>query len=205
MLSRYAAAFAALIVPAACVAQGTASPFNGATEFTWAGDDDRMQLGAMMCSVPQETSTLSCRGASGTRRVELPHEEDESVDGLWYIHRGNNALLVYQLDAGEYSSTAVARLSLNDLSLAWVVDLPSFGIGLPVLVEGNTMYLTASGTVGALDLRSGEVKTMVSDLYTYAQGLRSSGYFGRPRRDGDYIYFPDQVQPDRAVSIYAPR
>jgi hypothetical protein len=122
----------------------------------------------------------------GARAVRLPNPDQGEVDRVWGAPHAGALLLAVQWTDGEGFWTEVARFDAATLARRWSLHLPGFNLG-PALVGGDTAYLTVTGVVAAVDLRTGRTRWQRGGLY---ERTGRSDSFGLPRLRGDTLVVP---------------
>lgn len=116
-----------------------------------------------------------------------------SLERVQYGSYRGNLVLYYQLNNVTSRSSWVARIHLGTGKAVWVTEVNGFNIGTPLAVGGK-LYLTASGLVGKIDLRTGKYDWVVSGLF---KG-KAFEQFRKPWVSGDHIVFVDDDDDDNA-------
>jgi outer membrane protein assembly factor BamB len=122
--------------------------------------------------------------------LDLSFLIDESVnqhiDVIAYAPYEEDLILVLTVGNVHSGSSHVVRLDGNDFSLEWSAPLFGFNIGTPV-IKNRMLYVSSIGTVGKVDLQTGEYLWLHENLYD--QETTDFNSFKMPVFDEEKVIF----------------
>ncbi len=121
-----------------------------------------------------------------TQVVSIPLPGNFRIDSFSYGIYEQDVILYYQLYDEHDLSAGVARLDYNAGKTLWTARIPGFNIGEP-LMHGSSLYVTAFGFIGKLDLNSGLYDWQHDEMYE--DGAFNA--FKKPRLAGDVVVFEE--------------
>jgi hypothetical protein len=133
---------------------------------------------------------------------------------LSFIEYQSDLLLITKCNFGDGGFTRVLRLDGEDLRVLWSVHISAFNPSRG-LVEESSVYLSAIGFVGKLDLENGNLLWQHDNLYERATGCFNS--FNSPELIGSMVVFTEsshrrhsederrQIRVDRKTGEVIPR
>lgn len=135
---------------------------------------------------------------SKVRGFNLHLDDGEVVARLFYAEFGGDLLLLLHTDIAGVRLGFVTRLEQPSMRGRWRQRIPDGDVGRP-LRDGHDLYVTGSGFVGRLDLRTGEYAWQHDDLEV-ERGAEPKPLhtFDEPEIDGDAVLF-------RERPVYNPR
>jgi outer membrane protein assembly factor BamB len=125
-----------------------------------------------------------------TRRFNLKLDGGEYIERIYAAEYEGDLLLICGVTDEEAGAGLVARLEQPSMRALWKQRVPTSNVGEP-LRDGRRLYVTATGTVGALDLKTGEYEWMHDGLYNKDAGNFNS--FGPPEIKGDEVLFAERT------------
>jgi hypothetical protein len=132
------------------------------------------------------------------RGFNLHLDDGEVVARLFYSEFGGDLLLLLHTDIAGVGLGFVTRLEQPSMRGRWRQRIPAGDVGRP-LRDGPNLYVTGTGFVGRLDLRTGEYAWQHDDLEV-VRGAEPKPLhtFDEPELDGDAVLF-------RERPVYNPR
>lgn len=160
-----------------------------------------MDLDSFNFAVGANVFTLNTRGIL-TRDRRSSQVQLEDLPAGFLVTRAafdtvsSDLLIVFEITDYETATIVLTRVQRPSMKQAWRIGIPALSFG-PMLLDTDqrTLYVTATGVVGAVDLQSGTVLWIHDDLYT------SDGHFGAfevPVLHGDLVDFVE-VPPSGAA------
>ena len=140
--------------------------------------------------VGPDGDALRRQGRRRARRFRLPVPSDYGIEKLWYGRWGSDLLIGYEFTDGEFAGGQLVRLDGRTLKRRWTADIPGGYIG-PSLAEGSSLYLTAFGFVGRLNVETGRFVWRHTHLYESRPGKQGHQFnsFRRPLLRGNRVIF----------------
>lgn len=113
--------------------------------------------------------------------------KDDNIIKAYHFTYKKDLFLIYEFNDNESGAIKIVRLDGKYLILKWVTHIPWFNLGNG-LVQNGSLYVTAIGTIGKIDLHSGKYIWLHKNLY------RSPDYFNsfeQPIKKGNLIFFTE--------------
>ncbi len=95
---------------------------------------------------------------------DLLEKDYPYVDSLAYASYEDDLIIAFTPSNIEFSGSKIARIDGETLVPEWVTDFAGFNIGLPV-IRNNSLYVTAIGAIGKVNVDTGEFLWKHTDLY----------------------------------------
>ncbi len=111
---------------------------------------------------------------------------DNLIDRLWYAKYGDDLIVVYSITDFEMSGGRVARIDMKSKKPAWTINLSGFNPGEPI-IHDRYLYVTSIGSVGKIDLETGEYIWKLGGLYD--RKTQDFNDFQKPVLNGERVVF----------------
>jgi len=115
-------------------------------------------------------------------------EAGHNVEKLAYGSYGDDLILVFVTELGDFGNSQVVRVDGNDFSPKWALEFPGPNIGRPIL-ESDELYITSSRFIGKIDLRSGTFLWQHNGFLDTDNETADFNHFKMPVIDGDNVIF----------------
>lgn len=154
------------------------------------GNTYRFAMGDTNLSVSDNGGGVQSDTAGRARKFKLPVPSDMWVGGpVYFAQYKQDFLIQYGLSSGESSSAKIVRLDGLSLEVKWIAGGVPFNM-TPGLIQGDLVYVTGIGFVGAIDLDTGRYAWCVRDLY---KGENIFAAFQEPVIEGDVLIARDKL------------
>lgn len=144
---------------------------------------------------------------NGGERFALPLASGQVIPRIFFDDYQGDPLFVYECGDFDGGIGHVVRLDKVSLAVEWRADIPGFNVMEPLL-HGPFLYVTAIGTVGKIDVRTGVYVWQIKGLYRLVRtGQESHGAynaFDKPILKGRTVIFPESsidVEKGQAASL----
>jgi hypothetical protein len=127
-------------------------------------------------------------GRSPSTPFNLKLRAGDHLEAVSYAEYAGDLLLICEVCDYESGAGLVMRLDGRTLRAKWAAAIPGFNLG-PGLIEGRFIYLTATGFVAKLDLRSGAYVWRRDGLSREPDSFNA---FERPRVVGSVVLFKER-------------
>ena len=97
---------------------------------------------------------------------ELLEEGYTFVESLAYASYEDDLIIVFVSSNFTFSGSKIARIDGETLTPKWVTDFSGVNIGLPI-VKNNYLYVSSIGSIGKLDVDTGEFLWKHTELYDH--------------------------------------
>ena len=137
------------------------------------------------------------------RGFNLRLDRGESVNKLFYSEFEGDLLLLLHTTIADVGLGFVTRLEQPSMRGLWRQRIPAGDVGDP-LRDGRDLYVTGTGFVGKLDLRTGEYAWQHDDLEVgHGAEPKPLHAFDRPELDGEAVLFRERpvYNPRRTIVV----
>jgi len=111
-------------------------------------------------------------GDGAGTRFSLPYDS-ALTDRIYSAPYHGDLIVLFGVGNGEEGWGGVARLQPPDFHVTWHVKIPSFNVG-PAALDGSSLYVSACGFVGRIDLEGGRWLWQHDGLYDSTSGRFNS-------------------------------
>jgi hypothetical protein len=136
-----------------------------------------------------------------TRRFNLKLDGGDYIERIYAAAYEGDLLLVCGVANGETGAGFVVRLEQPSMRALWKQRIAAFNVGVP-LRDGQRLYVTGIGLIGALKLHTGEYEWRHAGLYKRSGG--SFVAFELPEVNGDEVLFrenPVYNMPGKSIRV----